>query len=101
MGRRNAFEKRGKAKGMRYLLKNQLSPEKPDKNFASVIEDGNGLFYVLKDIPHNFKEICFKLFTMVTSKTCCMIFGTDMERCRRRSGNKLIIRGASTKKLQC
>ena len=101
--------KRDKAKGMRCLLKNQLSPEKPDENFTSVIEDGNGLFYALKDIPRNFKEIYLKLFRMVSSKTCYMIFGTDMyhldsvksmERCRRGSGNKLVINGASTKEPQ-
>ena len=45
------------AKGMRSLPKNQLSPEKPDKNFTLVIEYGNTLFYALKDIPRNFKEI--------------------------------------------
>ena len=44
-------------KGMRYLLTNQLSPEKPDKNFTLVIEYGKALFYALKDIPRNFKEI--------------------------------------------
>ena len=49
--------KTDKAKGMHYLLKNQLSPEKPDENFTLVIEDGNALFYALKDIPRNFKEI--------------------------------------------
>ena len=63
---------------MRYLLKNQLSPEKPDENFTFVIEDGNALFYALKDIPRNFKEICLKLFGIVSSKTCDMIFSTDM-----------------------
>ena len=50
--------KTDKAKGMHYLLKNQLSPEKPDENFTLVIEDGNTLFYALKDIPRKFKAIC-------------------------------------------
>ena len=39
---------------MRYLLKNQLSSEKPDENLTLVIEHGNALFYALKDIPRNF-----------------------------------------------
>ena len=52
--------KTDRAKGMHYLLKNQLSPEKPDKNFKLVTEDGNALLYALKDLPCNFKEICFK-----------------------------------------
>ena len=60
--------KTDKAKGMCYLPKNQLSPEKPDENFTLVIEDGNALFYALKDIPRNFKEICLKLFGIVSSK---------------------------------
>ena len=30
--------KTNKAKGIRYILKNQLSPEKPDENFALVIK---------------------------------------------------------------
>ena len=47
---------------------------------------------------------------MVSSKTCDMIFSTDMyypdsvksmERCRRRSAEKLIIKGADTKKPKC
>ena len=63
---------------MRYLLKNQLSSEKPDENLTLVIEHRNALFYALKDIPRNFKEICLKLFGMVFSKTCDMIFSTDM-----------------------
>ena len=63
---------------MHYLLKNQLSPEKPDENFTLVIEDGNALFYALKNIPRNFKEICLKLFGKVSSKTCDMILSTDM-----------------------
>ena len=60
------------------LVKNRLSPEKPDENFTLVIEDGNTLFYALKDIPCNFKDIYLKLFGMVSLKTCDMIFSTDM-----------------------
>ena len=37
-----------KGKWMRYLLKNHLSPQKSDKNFILVIEDGNALFYARK-----------------------------------------------------
>ena len=97
-------------RGMRYLLENQLSPKKLDENLTLVIEDGNALFYALKDIHCNFKEIYLKLFGVVSSKTCDMIFSTDMyhpdsvkpmERRRRRSGDKLIIKGASTKKRKC
>ena len=49
-----------------------------DKNFTLVIEDGSTLFYALNDIPRNFKEICLKLFGMVSSITFDMIFSTDM-----------------------
>ena len=102
--------KTGKTKGIHYLLKNQLSPEKPGENFTLVIEDGNPLFHALKDIPCNFKEIYLKPFGMVSSKTYDKIFSTDMycpdsvnsmERRRKRSGGKLIIKGASTKKPKC
>ena len=84
--------------------------EQPDENFTLVIEDGNALFYTLKDMPRNFNEICLKLSGVVSSKTCDMIFSTDMyhpdsvksmEKCRRKSGDKLIIKGASTKKPKC
>ena len=94
---------------MRCLLKNQLSSEKPPENFTLVIEDGNALFYALKDIPRNFKEICLKPFGMVSSKTCDMIFSLDMyypdfvksmERRTRGSGDKLI-KGANTKEPKC
>ena len=98
------------AKGMHYLLKNQLSPEKADKNFKLVIEDGNALLYALKDIPCDFKEICFKTTWNGLFKTCDKIFSTDMyypdsvksmERHRRGSGGKLIIKGANIKKPKC
>ena len=65
------------------------------------------MFYALKDISCNFIEICLKLFGMVSSRTWYIIFSTDMyhpdsvksmERCRGKSGDKLIIKGASTKK---
>ena len=58
----------------------------------------------------SFKEICLKLFAMVSSKTCDMIFSTDMyhtdsfksmERRRRGNGDKFITKGASTKKPKC
>ena len=39
--------KTDEAKGMRYLLKIQSSPETPDENFTLVIEDGNALFYAI------------------------------------------------------
>ena len=102
--------KTDKTKAVRYFFKNQLSLEKPNEDFTLVIEDGNTLFYALKDIPCNPKEICLKLFGMVSWKTCDMIFSTDMyypdsiksmERRRRGSGGKLIIKGTSTKKTKC
>ena len=102
--------KTNEAKGMHYLLRSQSSPEKPDENFTLVTEDGKALIYALKDISLNFKEIYLKLFAMVSSKTCYMIFSTDiyhpdsaksMERRARGSEYKLIIKGANTKKQKC
>ena len=70
--------KTDKAKGMRYLLENQLSPEKPGENITLVKEDGNTFFLALNNISRNFKEIYLQLIGMVSSKSCDMNFSTDM-----------------------
>ena len=70
-----------------------------------VIYDGNATFYQMKEVPGNFRLICQKLFDMMSK--CDVIFSTDsykqdsikaIERQRRGTSEKLIIRGASTKK---
>ena len=67
-----------KQKGCAIYLKISLLPEKSDENFALVVEDRNALFHALKNIPPGFKEICLKLFGMVCSKTCNLIFSTEI-----------------------
>jgi len=70
------------------------------------IEDGNTLFYYLKEIPDAFKQICVKLYNQ-TKKYDDVIVSTDMystnsvkalERKRRGITEKLLVKGASTKK---
>ena len=41
------------------------------------IEDGNALFYYLKEIPDNLKQIAEKLYNS-TIKSNCVIMSTDM-----------------------
>ena len=65
--------KTDQAKGMHYLLKNHLSPEKPDENFTLVLEDENALFYALKDIPRNSIEIYLKIFGIISPKEIIFI----------------------------
>ena len=95
-----------KAKGMNHLTDGHHPPHIPSAETTLVVEDGNALFHCLKDLPKNFKGICEKILDMVSSKSQ-VIFSTDMykensiksmERKRRGEGEKLIVRGSSTKK---
>ena len=58
------------------------------------IEDGNALFYLMKQIPNDFEKICLKIFGMIANQGD-VILSTDMynsssvkslERKRRGSG---------------
>ena len=71
-----------------------------------MIEDGNAIFYFLKDLPPTFKEICGRIFDMVVRKSD-VVFSTDMyletsvksmERMSRGDSEKLILKGENTKK---
>ena len=71
-----------------------------------IANDGNATFYCLKGIPTSFKQISLKLFEM-TSKGPDIVFSTDsylpdsiksMERARRGSPPKLIIKGENTRR---
>ena len=70
------------------------------------IEDGNALFYLMKQIPNDFEKICLKIFGMIANQGD-VIISTDMyssssvkslERKRSGSGEKLILKGKKTKK---
>ena len=94
------------AKGFQHLVKGMDDAPFPPPSSTLIIIDGNSCFYYMTVIPHNFKLICLKVFRMIP-KDADVIFSTDtykkdsikaMERKRRGCGEKLIVRGESTKK---
>ena len=98
--------KNDKSKGFNYLIKGVDSAQIPPYDTTLIIEDGNALFYYMREVPSNFKEISQKVFDLM-GKNCNVIFSTDtylpksiktMERCRRGYGEKLIVQGKLTKK---
>ena len=77
----------------------------PVQTNCLTVEDGNAIFYQLKPIPDTFKKIAVKVFDTVARGD--VLFSTDMytadsvknlERQRRGCGEKLIVKGESTKK---
>ena len=99
------FAKTNKAVGMELIAKDvDDEPFFPD-NETLVTEDGNAIFYYLSQVPGNFKGTAEKIFNLM-AKNPFVIFSTDMyhpnsvkvvERLRRRSAAKLIVRGENTK----
>ena len=94
------------AKGFQHLVKGMDDAPFPPPSSTLTIIGGNSCFYYMTVIPHNFKLICLKVFHMIP-KDADVIFSTDtykkdsikaMERKRRGCGEKLIVRGESTKK---
>ena len=72
----------------------------------ATIMDGNNCFYYMTEIPDNLQLICLKVFNMIP-KDADVIFSTDtykkdsikaIGRKGRGCGEKLIVRGESTKK---
>ncbi len=72
------------------------------------IQDGNALFYYLKDVPDNFRQICEKLYN-ITNNYKDVIVSTDtykttsvkaQEHKRRGISEKLIVKRSNTKKPQ-
>ena len=102
----NFFAKTDKSKGLHYLLRDVDNTQPPGTSKTLVVEDGNAVFYYLKEVPGNFKEIGRKIFNLTSSKAD-VVFSTDMykpnsvkscERTRRGTAEKRIIKGAMTKK---
>ena len=99
------FAKTSKAKGME-LIANDVDEPFPPDNETLVIEDGNAIFYYLSQVPGNFRGIAEKIFNLMAKKPF-VIFSTDMyhpnsvkavERLRRGSAAKFIVRGENAKK---
>ena len=69
------------------------------------VEDGNAIFYCMKEVPTAFKQICEKINDVSIVGKSDLLFSTDMEkksikslkRKSRVSGQKRIIKGESTK----
>jgi len=97
--------KTDKSKSFTFLTKDQEDAAQPPNDETLVIFDGNACFYFLKEIPGNFSQICEKVFNILPKSGD--VFSTDsyvpnsvkaMERLRRGSGDKLILKGGNTKK---
>ena len=98
--------KTDKAKGFHYITKGMENKSSTLSDSTLVIYDGNAMFYCLNDVPNNFKQISLRLLEM-TNKGSDVVFSTDMylensiksmERSRRGTSAKLIIKGENTKR---
>ena len=97
------FAKTDKAKAFHYVSKGIPDTVKPVGKTLTIY-DGNAIFYLLKDIPLNFRLICKKIFSMLVDGD---VFSTDSydpesikasERLRGGTTDKLIIKGANTRR---
>ena len=97
--------KTDKSKAFHHVSKNIGDATLPPVDKMLTIYDGNATFYYIKDLPANFKLICQKVFSLVSKGD--IIFSTDsynpdsiksMERQRRGTTEKLIIKGENTKR---
>lgn len=95
-----------KAKGFNLLVKGIPNSPIPPSDKTLCILDGNSTFYYLKKIPANFNMICEKIFDFIPP-TGDSVFSTDMynahsiksmTRETRGTSEKLIVKGANTKK---
>lgn len=102
----NFLGKTDKAKGFIYLTKDMEDAALPPHDTTLVVIDGNAVFHCLQQLPSNFREISQKIFDMLPKGTD-VIFSTDMyktdsikamERKRRGTGDKIIVKGESTKR---
>ena len=99
------FAKTNKAKAFHYIAKDVADGTPPPQSETLTLHDGNAVFYCMKEVPGNFREISLKLFDMMGKGD--VIFSTDsyhpgsiktVERQRRGTTEKFIIRGGSTKR---
>ena len=70
-------------------------------------EDGNAIFYCMKEVPATFKHICEKTYNVNMVGKSDLLFSTDiykenyiksLERTSRGGGQKRIFKGESTKR---
>ena len=93
-------------KGLYFFTKDVEQESRTPDPSTLIVNDGKATLYCLKDIPTSLKQISLKLFKM-TSKGSDVVFSTDshqpnsiksMERARRGSSPKLIIKGENTRR---
>ena len=98
--------KTDKSKGFRYIVKDCDDAKLPQSEEAVVIEDGNAIFHMLREIPPTFGEISQKILSSLPLQST-VVFSTDMyknnsvksvERVRRGVSDKLIVSGVKTKR---
>ena len=98
--------KTDKAKGFHYITIGMENESSSPSDPTLVIYDGSAMFYCLNDVPNNFKQISLRLLEMA-NKGFDVVFSTDMylenfiksmERSRRGTSAKLIIKGENTKR---
>ena len=73
------LSKNNKATGMNYVLKttNSQNSYTSSDDKQIIIQDGNALFHIIKEVPGKLKEIYYKIFNMLPKQTD-VIFSTDM-----------------------
>ena len=98
--------KTDKTTAFHYLIKTVENADSPPVDETLLIIDGNASFHAMQQVPPDFRQICQKLYDMVPPQTD-FVFSTDMykecsvksmERSRRGSGDKIILKGDSTKR---
>ena len=68
-----------KAIGFEHVTKEVNDAPLPPPDVTLIVVDGNALFYCLRELPNNFKEISYKVFDIMP-KSSDIIFSTDMYR---------------------
>ena len=99
--------KTDKSKGFTYLTKelDDFTMQLDAKTLN--VEDRNGIFYCIKEVPATFKQICEKIYNVSNAGKSDLLFSPDMckensiknlKRASRSSDQKSIIKGKSTKR---
>ena len=100
------LNKTNKAAGFNFLVKDLENECYPDPQQTLTIIDGNALFHCITDLPNTFHGVCEKVFSALPSDGD-IVFSTDsyhdksvksMERRRRGTGEKFLIKGPSMKR---
>lgn len=95
-----------KAKGFIYLVKDVEAASLLDPDSTLIIEDGNALFHYMSEVPKNFRDLCKKVYLIMTKRSD-VVCSTDiykpysikgMQRQRRGVSENIIIQGEMTKK---